>query len=369
MDNTLMCIEDSLLTSKTRQNPLRIPDFVDFVKRSFGPDIASYTRAACVVRDYSNRLGLTIISVQPFTNFDGLICPEEKKRIKTAFTDVWVEISDILDVKMVGVPASYGNNEDSLSGNPNLISQDVNWISKVLWKSPGVKVGYEALCFSKWITTWQAALKIINDSNYKSVTKGRPPSTKLIIDTFNLCGSTIANPTTPKGLEMNGHLILGKSLHDLKKAVAVNKGIICLVQVADAKRLMSRTSHSHGISEKEAKMNWSRNHRLFPGEKKRGAYLPVLEILREITNPDGIGYKGYISLEVFMGPHNEELIDKMYHSMAASYRLDHAGALALPTAVALECGHRARTSWMLLCAELGWQSDWTPKIGVVSDEF
>ncbi|KAJ8106727.1 hypothetical protein ONZ43_g6963 [Nemania bipapillata] len=44
-------------------------------------------------------------------------------------------------------------------------------------------------------------------------------------------------------------------------------------------------------------MSWSRNCRLFYGEKDRGAYLPVAEISRAIFQ--GLGFEGWVSMELF----------------------------------------------------------------------
>ncbi|KAL5612367.1 uncharacterized protein BROUX77_002523 [Berkeleyomyces rouxiae] len=360
MDEALMEIDEDLFYPQARRDPLRVADFNAFVMQAIGLTIEDYLRGARVVRDYSESLDLKIVSLQPFANFDGMMSASKKELIKEAFTEVWLKVLEILGVMMVGVPAAY-NCEEDFSNILYETSEDVNWISQELLKTPGIMVGYEPLCFSRFNSTWQAALNVVNGSNYKSILDGNLPITGLIIDTFNLCGSTIANPITDTGFEVNGHEILDKSLDELKRSVAVKNGIICLVQVADAKLVKRGRSNPYDINKKEVKRVWSRNYRLFPCETKRGAYLPVLKALRELTDPEGIAYQGYISLEVFVGSSEERTIDPVYHSMAASYMPDQAGSWGLPTAAALECGHRARTSWMRLCGELGWQSDWSPK--------
>ncbi|OBT83141.1 hypothetical protein VE02_07234 [Pseudogymnoascus sp. 03VT05] len=86
-------------------------------------------------------------------------------------------------------------------------------------------------------------------------------------------------------------------------------------------------------------MSWSRNARLFPGEDDKGAYLPVLDILRAITGQDGLGYDGWISSENF----SRTLVDS---------RLE----------VVEEHVRRAEISWAWMEKELGWvQSEKTTK--------
>lgn len=51
-------------------------------------------------------------------------------------------------------------------------------------------------------------------------------------------------------------------------------------------------------------MMWGRNARLFPCETDRGGYLPVVELAKVIF--DDVGYRGWVSLEVFSGSAAQE---------------------------------------------------------------
>ena len=78
------------------------------------------------------------------------------------------------------------------------------------------------------------------------------------------------------------------------------------VEVVDAERTRAplRKGHDWWVEGQQARMSWSRNARLFPFEtKSRGGYLPVLEILRVIT--EEVGYTGYVSFELFSRTMNE----------------------------------------------------------------
>ena len=74
------------------------------------------------------------------------------------------------------------------------------------------------------------------------------------------------------------------------------------VQVVDAERLSTPMSETHAfhVEGQKPRMSWSRNCRLFMCEEERGGYLPVLDVLRAICDEkEGLGYKGWISMELF----------------------------------------------------------------------
>lgn len=70
-------------------------------------------------------------------------------------------------------------------------------------------------------------------------------------------------------------------------------------------------------------------------EENRGGYLPVMGVLRHITDqsPNGLGYTGWISFEVF----NKGLFEE-----GDQVPKNHAA--------------RARISWEKVCAFMGWEN-------------
>ncbi|KAJ5907393.1 3-dehydroshikimate dehydratase [Penicillium taxi] len=62
--------------------------------------------------------------------------------------------------------------------------------------------------------------------------------------------------------------------------------------------------HPFHVDGQPAWMSWSRNARTFIYEEDRGAYLPVEEISKAIIHK--IGYKGYVSMEMFSRTMSEE---------------------------------------------------------------
>ena len=74
---------------------------------------------------------------------------------------------------------------------------------------------------------------------------------------------------------------------------------IFYVQLSDAERLESPLIEGHEFHHEDqpARMSWSRNARLFPGEEDLGGYMPIAGIAMAIVNE--LGYRGWISMEIF----------------------------------------------------------------------
>jgi 4-hydroxyphenylpyruvate dioxygenase len=62
--------------------------------------------------------------------------------------------------------------------------------------------------------------------------------------------------------------------------------------------------HPFHVEGNPARMNWSRNARAFMYEEDRGAYLPVEKIAKVLIQD--MGYKGYVSMELFSRTMSEE---------------------------------------------------------------
>ena len=102
---------------------------------------------------------------------------------------------------------------------------------------------------------------------------------------------------------------LGRSLRRMADRTYFDVRKVFYVQVVDAERapaellVRQRRREEEGEGEGEdgyhqpARMTWSRNCRLFYGEKERGAYLPV-ERVAEVIFRD-LGYEGWVSMELF----------------------------------------------------------------------
>jgi 4-hydroxyphenylpyruvate dioxygenase len=91
--------------------------------------------------------------------------------------------------------------------------------------------------------------------------------------------------------------------------------------------------HAFYKPDMKPRMCWSRNARLFMCEDDRGAYLPVIDVLKAICDDkDGLGYKGWVSMEFF----NRSLTGE-----GSDVPMEHA--------------RRAAASWKKVVAVMGWE--------------
>ena len=142
----------------------------------------------------------------------------------------------------------------------------------------------------------------------------------MCLDTFNIAARIYADPTVPGGVAgPDAADAVRQSLERLLERVDVAR--VFYVQVVDAERLRVPLGPGHAfhVDGQPPRMSWSRNCRLFYGEEDRGAYLPVREIAAAIFH--GLGFEGWVSLELFNRRMNDEGAD-------VPYELARRGALS-----------------------------------------
>jgi 4-hydroxyphenylpyruvate dioxygenase len=169
----------------------------------------------------------------------------------------------------------------------------------------------------------------------------------MCLDTFNIAGREWADPASSSGKVENADEVFGESMRRMVKEIDVRK--VFYVQVVDAERLtrpLDRT-HPFHVDGQKPRMSWSRNCRLFLCEGERGGYLPVFDVLRAICDEkDGLGYKGWISFELF----NRSLTEE-----GSNVPIEHAD--------------RAVKSWGRIVKAMGWQNNAEPSVASLQVEF
>ncbi|PKS12013.1 hypothetical protein jhhlp_001309 [Lomentospora prolificans] len=272
-------------------------DLDAFCSQTFGNTAGGALLKACQqLKLLCDELGLEVVSLQPFRNFDGLVDKAEKEQRLEEFK-LWLLCATHLGAGIIGVPATIEKEGHSTSS----IVEDICQLSSLAQQNaPPITVAYENLCFSAFIETWESAWSVVHNAS-----RGHD-NVAIILDTFNIGGGMWADPCAPEGLRPNHRDSLETCLRDLAATIPRHK--VALIQVADAELLDPPIQKGHALYDPESASclrNWSRNCRLFPLEKDRGAYLPIVELLRAMTDGDqnsgmrGIGYEGWISMEVF----------------------------------------------------------------------
>lgn len=244
--------------------------------------------AATEIRKLCSTLNLTIIGLQPFLFYEGLLDrAEHAKRIEKLH--VWFEIADALDIDIIQIPSNFLP-AAQLTGDVDAIVADMVEVADLGAKrSRPIRFAYENLCWGTHVDTWEQAWEVVRRVDRENF--------GFCLDTFNIAGRVWADPASPDGKVENADEALEASLKRLVEVVDVRK--VFYVQFVDAERLDAPLieGHTYYAGDQPARMSWSRNARCFMYESERGAYLPVEKVARAIV--DGLGYKGWVSMELF----------------------------------------------------------------------
>ncbi|KAK3320161.1 putative dehydroshikimate dehydratase [Cercophora scortea] len=250
---------------------------------------ASHIRQMCRVR------GMEIVCLQPFMHYDGLVDRNEHDRhIEKLY--LWIEMARELETDLIQVPANFlpaAHVTEDLS----LIIADLREIADIgLAQSPPIRFAYESLCWSTRVDTWELCWEICQRVDR--------PNFGLCLDTFNIAGRIYADPASATGRTPDADEATRRSIANL--VAQVDPAKVFYVQVVDAERLRDPLvpGHAYYDAAQPARMSWSRNCRLFYGEKSLGAYLPVKEVARAFFH--GLGFEGWVSLELFNRRMNDQ---------------------------------------------------------------
>lgn len=253
-----------------------------------GPSSAAQIAAAGQIYTMCRDRGLQIICLQPFLHFDGLVDRIEHERHMEKL-ELWVQLARILNTDIIQIPANFLPAQ-FVADDLDLIVADLRKVADFgLAQSPPIRFAYESLCWSTRVDTWEACWDVV-----KRVDR---PNFGMCLDTFNIAGRVYADPTSPTGRLPGAEQAVRESIRRLVAEVDVSK--VFYVQVVDAERLKTPLIEGHPYynADQPARMSWSRNCRLFYGERDLGAYLPVKDIALAFFH--GLGYQGWVSLELF----------------------------------------------------------------------
>lgn len=252
------------------------------------PTPEALLHAASTIRKLCDERELTIIGLQPFMHYEGLLDREEhRQRIEKL--KLWFKIAKVLKTDVIQIPANFLT-RDQISGDLDLVVKDLQEVADIgLKQEPVIKFAYENLCWSTYFDTWEQGWEIVEKVDRDNF--------GLCLDTFNIAGRVYGDPTAADGKTKNAEADMKKSLEVMAKEIDLKK--VFYIQVVDAEQMSEPLvdGHAFHVKGQPPRMNWSRNARLFYGEKGRGGYLPVLDVVKVII--DGLGYKGWVSMELF----------------------------------------------------------------------
>lgn len=252
-------------------------------------------RAAEHARQLCASLHLAIIGLQPFMHYEGLLDrAQHRQRIEKA--KLWFRLAHAIGTQTIQIPANFLP-EEQLVDDIAVVVADMREIADLgSQEQPPLRFAYENLCWGTHVDTWEKAWEVV-----RLVDR---PNFGVCLDTFNIAGRVWADPGAPDGKTPNADQDLKESMERMVKEVDVEK--VFYIQVVDAERMDSPLVEGHPfhVEGNPPRMNWSRNARAFIYEEDRGAYLPVEQVARTII--EGLGYKGFVSMELFSRTMAEE---------------------------------------------------------------
>jgi sugar phosphate isomerase/epimerase len=251
-------------------------------------DVPTLLKSAQETRQLCAELNLEIICLQPFTDFEGLIAPMERRdRMERA--ERWFKVMHELGTTMLQVgstdnPYTYGD-VDLLAFNLSALCD------AAAAKEPQIRIAYEPWCWGVHTNTWEAGWDMVRRVNR--------PNFGLNLDTFHVAGREWADPASPTGLvegyeERELTARFEASMELLARTVPADK--IFYLQISDALKMdppIVEGGHEAYNPRKPARAEWSRAFRPLPFEN---GYLPVVTALRGFL---ATGFRGWVSMENF----------------------------------------------------------------------
>ncbi|KAK8194791.1 xylose isomerase-like protein [Phyllosticta capitalensis] len=263
---------------------------LEYLAREFpgGATAANQLRAAVLIRQWCDVRGITIICLQPFMHYEGLRDrSEHASRIEQM--RLWIRLAKVLETDLIAIPSSFLP-ASQVSEDINLMVEDLREVADMGAREyPPMRFCYEALGWGTRVDTWERSWDIVKRVDRHNF--------GLCLDTFNIAARIYADPAADSGKTPNADDEVRASMERLVADVDVRR--LFMVQLVDAERLARplREDHEFYNAEQPARMSWSRNCRLFYGEKDEGAYLPAKQIAEAIIHC--LKYEGWVSMELF----------------------------------------------------------------------
>jgi 4-hydroxyphenylpyruvate dioxygenase len=210
----------------------------------FENDLIAYPGSPAEVRRICGDLGLTIVTCQPFRDFEGM--PAEKRQRTFDRAERKFDLLEELGTNLLFVCSSLS--PEAQGGIERLAADFAELGERAARRS--MHVGYEALAWGRHVHDYRDAWEVVRRANH--------PHVGTVLDTFHIQSRNL----------------------DLSAIRNIPKEKILLVQLADAPRLQMDY------------LSWSRHWRCLPGQGDfdLAGFMDALQ---------ATGYDGYLSLEIF----------------------------------------------------------------------
>lgn len=276
-------------------------------------DYPTLVKAAEHIRHLCSTHGLTVIVIQPFSNFEGWDAQTHPKERQAVFDKAkgWVQIMDAAGTDMLQV-GSTDTPSHKIAFDKKTLAADLAELADLLRAhNPSYKIGYENWCWATHAPTWRDVWEIVQLADR--------PNIGLCLDTFQSAGGEWGDPTTASGLVVeSSSSSVGKvdeaavtkswraSLRELMQAIPADK--IYFFQISDAYRVdppLASNPEPNDDSGLRPRGRWSHDYRPLPYD---GGYLPIADFTRAVLET---GFRGWFSVEVFDGQFEKKYEDNL----------------------------------------------------------
>ncbi|EIN12948.1 xylose isomerase-like protein [Punctularia strigosozonata HHB-11173 SS5] len=257
-------------------------------------DVDTLLKAANRVRDLCRSMRLSVLTLMPFSQFEGY--PDPSKHAESlSRARTWLQVAQTLGAEMLQVGSS---NDPESSPDRDVIVKDFRDLAEEAAKV-NVKMCVEAYEMWAWgvhNNTWQDVLAIC-----AAVDR---PNFGVCFDTFQICARAYADPTAPnRQISSMAPLQLASSLKDLVAALEADGGRmrdkVFYFQISDGSLNVSpqdlvKSAKEQGLPPLYA---WSNSWRPIPYQDATsyGGYLPVVDVVEAVLRS---GWRGPMSYEV-----------------------------------------------------------------------
>ena len=291
---------------------LGFPDLLSFTSQFLGRDVGPYEydilcASAQEVKGMCAELGLKIVMLQPFANFEGWKPQSEERKDAFRRAKGWIRIMEALGTDMLQVrlqlplylPQNHtrsliktqvGSTDAPIPTSRSVAVSDLKELADLL-APHNFLLAYENWCWSTHAPDWKDVWEIAREVNR--------PNVGLCLDTFQTAGGEWADPTTQSGLlEVDGgreamEKKFRESLESLAATVPAEK--IFILQISDAYKPAKPISSAPDENGLRSRGQWSMSLRPVPFD---GGYLPVTAVAKAVLQT---GFRGWFSMEVFDG--------------------------------------------------------------------
>ncbi|KAH7002958.1 xylose isomerase-like protein [Fusarium venenatum] len=276
---------------------LSMPDIISYGELLNGssPKEDDYDTLADVakqIRSLTDELGLKIMMLQPFANFEGWKKGTHDKKRQQAFDKAkgWIKVMEAAGITLLQVGSS--DSEDISSSFEDLAS-DLAELADLLAEK-NFSIAYENWCWATHAPTWKTVWQIVQKANR--------PNIGLCLDTFQTAGYEWGDPTANDGLTTASSSEERQkrweaSLQELTEIVPADK--IYLLQISDAYKMDPPIEDVKDEEGSRPRARWSHDYRPLPCD---GGYLPVQDMMAAVLKT---GFRSWLSVEVFDGLEGE----------------------------------------------------------------